>query len=126
MQFDQQKVSDLQGIQSQIVNYWQRKQFCLLPLSDLNDPISGYIVPADPQTKANYEYNVKDAANLSFELCATFNKQGNDMYASPVAPAPVSVPVGSVTQNWQHSVGRVCFERTIDKQLYPPLNPTTK
>jgi len=28
--------------------------------------------------------------------------------------------------NWQHSASRVCFERTIDKELYPPLNKTTK
>ena len=30
------------------------------------------------------------------------------------------------TDNWQHSAGRVCFERTIDKQLYPPFSKITK
>jgi len=31
IQFDQQKVTDLQGIQSQIVNIGRRKPFCLIP-----------------------------------------------------------------------------------------------
>ena len=124
MQYDQQKISDLQSIQYQIVNYWQTKQSLPNSLADLNDSISGLLAPTDPQTKVSYEYNIKDATNLSFELCAVFNKQGNDMYASPAVPAPVSVSVGGVTQNWQHSAGRICFERTIDKQLYPPLTKT--
>jgi hypothetical protein len=120
MQFDQQKISDLQGIQSQIVNYWQRKEILPSSLSDLNDTISGYKVPVDPQNSADYEYNIKDAANLVFELCATFNKSGNDQYYN----ASVPMSVGSIAQNWDHTAGRVCFKRTIDKQLYPPLNTT--
>ena len=74
-QFDQQKVSDLQGIQTQIVNYYEKKGVLPNSLSDLNDPISGYSAPTDPQTKDSYEYNLKDQTNLSFELCATFNSQ---------------------------------------------------
>jgi hypothetical protein len=122
-QFDQQKVSDLQGIQSQIVNYWQKKEALPNSLSDLNDPISSFNVPVDPQTNKAYEYTVKDAQKLSFELCATFNKEGADQYGQA---RPTSIPVkGFTSDNWQHSSGRVCFERTIDKQLYPPLNTQT-
>ncbi len=122
VQFDQQKISDLQGIQYQIVNYWQRKEALPNTLSDLNDPISGYIAPQDPQSGTNYEYSVKDAVNLSFELCATFNKEGNDQYG--VRTTPISVIGKGGSDNWTHTAGRVCFERTIDKQLYPPLNKT--
>jgi hypothetical protein len=122
IQFDQQKVSDLQGVQSQVVNYWQRKQALPSTLNILNDPISGFKIPLDPQNKDKgyvYEYNIKDAANLSFELCATFNKEGADQYGQV---KPISVPVmGFTADNWSHASGRVCFERTIDKQLYPPL-----
>ncbi len=121
MQYDQQKISDLQGIQSQVVNYWQKKAALPSALADLNDPISGYSVPVDSQTSVSYEYNVVDAAKLSFELCATFNKTGNDEYGMPVAPvSQPMIPSGPV-QSWQHIAGRVCFERTIDKQLYPPI-----
>lgn len=116
IQFDQQKVSDLSNIQNQVVNYWQRKGALPNYLSDLNDSISGFVAPTDVQTKASYEYNLKDAANLSFELCANFNK--------PTQPSTNGVPAiyfnnSGIAQNWDHTAGRVCFERTIDKQLYP-------
>ena len=118
IQYDQQKVSDLQGIQSQIVNYLQNKGSLPATLSALNDSISGYSVPTDLQTKASYEYNIKDAANLSFELCATFNKP----IPKNVTMALYPVRAG-IDQNWDHTSGRVCFERTIDKQFYPILRP---
>jgi uncharacterized membrane protein len=117
IQYDQQKVSDLQGIQSQIVSYWQNKGSLPATLSALNDSISGYSVPTDLQTKASYEYNIKDAINLSFELCTIFNRPIPKNVTMPLYP--VGIGIG---QNWDHSSGRVCFERTIDKQLYPVLN----
>lgn len=124
MELDRQKVFDLQDIQYQIVNYWQRKEVLPTSLSDLNDKISGYAVPTDPETKNNYEYNIKDTKNLSFELCAVFNlnyvtQNYNNQEASVFVP---SSPKGSYSQNWDHGTGRVCFERTIDKEMYPPLN----
>ena len=116
VQFDQQKVSDLQGIQDQVLNYWQRKQAMPVTLADLNDSISGYKAPVDPQSKASYEYIVTSPTAPSFELCATFNAPSQKM------PSTVD-PLGTgLSQNWNHAVGRVCFERTIDKQFYPPLN----
>lgn len=121
VQFDQQKISDLQSIQYQIVNYWQRKESMPSSLSDLKDPISNFIVPNDPQSGVSYEYTVKDATNLSFELCANFNKEGSDQYSQV---RPMTYPAKGQGDNWQHSAGRVCFDRTIDKQLYPPLNKT--
>ena len=124
VQFDQQKISELQGIQSQIVNYWQRKEVLPNSLADLNDPISGFKVQVDSQTSQPYEYTVKDAANLSFELCATFNKEGNDQYGRYNEVQPIAYPTKGQSDSWQHSAGRVCFERTIDKQLHPPLNKT--
>lgn len=120
LQFDQQKISDLQSIQSQIVYYWQRKEVLPGILSDLNDPISSFKVPVDPQTNQAYEYVVKDAKNLSFELCAEFNKEGSDQYSQ-------TRPMSNITkgaESWDHAAGRVCFERTIDKELYPPISKT--
>jgi hypothetical protein len=115
VQFDQQKINDLQNIQYQIVNYWQRKQVMPASLSNLNDPISGFKAPVDPQSGANYEYTLTSNTIPSFQLCAMFNK-----------PNQVSVMklylADGISQNWDHAVGRVCFERTIDRQLYPPLN----
>ncbi|OGZ63212.1 MAG: hypothetical protein A2639_02025 [Candidatus Staskawiczbacteria bacterium RIFCSPHIGHO2_01_FULL_34_27] len=122
IQFDQQRISDLQNLQYQVVNYWQRKGQMPKSLSDLNDSISGYVAPQDPETNMPYEYNIKNAANLNFELCAVFNLDGN---RSGVSPKSIPVPYGAYPQelqNWDHASGRVCFERTIDSQLYPQLN----
>lgn len=116
LQFDQQRVGDLQNIQSQVVNFWQRKEQLPQNLADLNDSISGYFVPSDPQTNQPYEYNVKDVAALTFELCAVFNLE-----SARQAPVP-AYSYDGYSQNWDHKAGRVCFERTIDKELYPPLN----
>ena len=142
LQLDQQRISDLQNIQGQIVNYWQRKEQLPNNVSDLSDSISGYIVPNDPETNKPYEYSVKvpkprdgagipvaegdlgNAADLKFELCAAFtldSKNQEGLRGTKSIPAyPNSY--GEYQQNWDHSAGRVCFERTIDKQLYPPLN----
>jgi len=113
MQFDQQKISDLQSIQYQVVNYWQRKQVMPATLADLNDPISGFTVPIDLQNNTSYEYRIISATSPSFELCATFNKPSQKIATEVMYP---------INENWNHGEGRKCFERTIDKQLYPPLN----
>jgi|SRR3989344_2452613 len=118
-QLDQQRVYDLQGIQSQIVSYWQRKGAMPQSLSDLNDSISGYVAPQDPQTGSPYEYTVKDLKTLSFELCAMFSADSKDSPIKPTSSYPVGP--GGYDQNWDHGTGRICFERQIDEQLYPPI-----
>lgn len=123
--FDEQKVSDLQNIQLQVVSYWQAKQKLPASLTDLNSSLNGSSVPADPQSNLSYEYSVK--GKLSFELCATFNAQmqgqSSAMRTAPVmAPTPYGAKGTPVQDNWQHGAGRVCFERTIDPAFYPPFN----
>ena len=127
--FDDQKVSDLQNIQYQIVNYWQSKQILPTALTDLNDPISNFTVPVDPQAGDLYTY--KTTGKMSFQLCATFNAatRGNAALTDRTASAPVPVgmtgPVGKpIADNWQHDAGQVCFDRTIDPQRYPPFSKT--
>ena len=120
-QLDQQRINDLQNIQSQVVYYWQRKEQLPQNLSNLNDSISGYVNPQDPQTSEPYEYTIKDSKLLTFELCAVFSLDGNTRGGMKTMPA-YPVYEGGVSQNWDHGQGRVCFERTIDKQLYPPID----
>jgi hypothetical protein len=117
---DEQRVSDLQGLQYQVVNYWQHKQSLPATLSDLNDPLANYSVPTDPETGAQYTY--KRVSPLDFELCATFGaiSQGADMVTIP-EPSGLSSTGASQTDNWQHAAGNVCFDRSIDPQLYPPI-----
>ena len=117
--YDSQKVSDLQNIQWQVVNYWQQKGAMPATLEQLQDPISGFIVPIDPQTGESYEYS--KTGTLAFDLCADFNKPTQAMNGSLTRvayPEPVG-KIGSIGDTWQHEVGRTCFSRTIDPELYP-------
>jgi len=115
--YDAQRVNDLQGIQWQIVNYWQNKQRLPVSLGELNDPISGYHLPTDPKSGESYEYRAMESAK--FELCATFDEQGK-----PEAPLIERAQPGKITgagnEAWSHDAGRTCFTRTIDPDLYPP------
>lgn len=120
-QFDQQRVMDLQNIQWQVVNYWQRKGQLPNNLTDLNDSISGYTVPVDPETSIAYEYTATGFANLGFQLCSTFNLPSDANGNMKNVPTPAMYP-GEISQSWNHPAGRFCFDRSIDQQLYPPLN----
>ena len=113
---DDLKVQDLTSIQWQVVNFWQAKQKLPTNLSEVADPISGFVVPVDKQTGSSYVYEV--VSPTSFSLCAVFNKESRA--TSGTTPTPVR-PAGS-EDNWQHLSGKQCFTRTIDPQRYPP-NP---
>jgi hypothetical protein len=108
----------LQGIQWQAVNYWQRKGAMPNALADLNDSISGYVAPVDPETGVPYEYTLQNAAALKFQICATFSLENQEdrSAAKPLYPYDMG------SQSWNHPAGRHCFDRQIDQQLYPPLN----
>jgi len=113
--FDEQRVEDLQMLQSQIINFWIQKEALPQDLSELEDSISGFVVPKDPQDDLAYEYIVIDT--LSFELCATFKTSTEDL-GSTYKGARSVYPFDSFGQNWAHTAERTCFERTIDPELY--------
>jgi hypothetical protein len=124
---DSIRIQDLQNIQYQVVNYWQSKQKLPAALTDLNDPISNFSVPVDPQTGSNYVY--KSTGTTSFQLCATFNAAaaapyGGTTLARPAAPMPAGDVGKPIQDNWQHGAGQQCFDRTIDPQRYPPFQKT--
>ena len=112
--FDSEKVNNLENIQWQIISYWQQKQSLPASLAELEDPISGWIIPQDPQGGA-YRYEKK--GNLQFELCADFNAETRKGMDGQSVPAR---PYGSMDSNWQHGEGETCFDRTIDPERYPP------
>jgi len=121
--FDDQKVSDLQNIQSEIVTYWQSGGKLPSKLSDLNDALGGYAVPMDPQSGHSYVYAT--TSPLSFKLCATFNAQTQQnspaFLNGTAAPAPAGVSGQDLaTNSWFHDTGQTCFLRKIDPSRYPP------
>ena len=115
MKLDDQKVMDLQNIQYQVVNYWQQKQKFPASISDLEDPLMGFVAPKDPQTGEAYVY--KPGEGMSFSVCATFNLPSRSSGTDISRP----VPVGDLyNENWTHEAGEKCFERIIDPERFPP------
>ncbi len=117
---DNQRINDLSNIQNQIVyTQWQNKGEVPANLDVLRDPISGFVLPTDPETKQSYEYQM--LSKNSFELCATFRTIGETTNSKAINAVPVSYPYGSeaVNENWQHKAERTCFTRVIDEKLYP-------
>lgn len=112
--FDERRVNDLRILQSEIINYWQLKNALPHNLDALKDDIRGFQQPQDPETNAPYEYRVTGA--LSFELCAAFNRGSEENNSG--APKPAPEPYG-YSYNWKHAAGKICFTRSIDKDLYP-------
>jgi len=114
--FDDQRVSDLQVIQNEIVNYWVQKEKLPENLDNLKNSISGFNSPLDPETNTTYEYIIQEP--LTFELCAVFKTESLVNNQNPRMPEAVPYYSDPYQQNWSHGVGRVCFSRTIDPDLY--------
>lgn len=112
---DDRRVSDLQSIQWQLINYWQQKGSLPATLADVTDPISGFYVPVDPETGKTYAYEKTNAR--AFKLCADFSLENSS--ATTEAGSTVMYPKDAVNEGWKHGAGTVCFDRTIDQDLYP-------
>lgn len=118
--FDQDRINNLQSIQDQVVYFWQQKNKLPTALSDLNNNISGYIVPIDPENSAAYEYQVVD--KLSFKLCANFNLATSEEFIGP-SRAMQEYDFNGFYKKWEHGAGKACFDRNIDSDLNNPKNP---
>ncbi len=101
---DRVRVDNLRYIQDEVVRYWDLKKALPQNLSELNDPLNYVVIPTDPETNAEYEY--KALSPTSFEICANFKTadSGDETYAK----------YDTTYQYFKHSVGKTCFERTID------------
>lgn len=118
---DNERVSALQDIQWQIVNFYQSKGRLPAALSDLTDPISGYIVPIDPATGVSYTYT--PGTTLDFKLCALFETVSSSQEEMSQAKRAIGAsPVDLYMTNWSHEIGEKCFDRNIDPERYP-VNP---
>lgn len=118
---DEQRVNDLSNIQTQIVyTQWQNKGSVPTSTKDLNDPISGFVLPQDPETNQSYSY--KMLSKNSFEICADFKTVNKTDLNNQAQPRYVG---GMMNENWQHDATTTCFTRVIDPTLYK-VTPTPK
>lgn len=121
--FDDQRVQNLQSLQQQIVDFWVKTEVLPPDLKSLENDISGFYVPTDPNTKQAYEYKVID--KLTFELCANFSTSNKNDKSFPITTAPQMYPNDFFQQNWNHEATHTCFNRKIDPALYKMPTPTT-
>jgi hypothetical protein len=123
LRFDEQRLRDLQDIQWQVVNYWQQHEELPSNLEVLVSPLTGYVVPLDPETQVMYEYVPRGA--MTFEICAVFNRQTDPTSDNEYIYKPYSGVGPGVTESWAHTAGRTCFDRTIDPETFPPYRTMT-
>lgn len=118
LRFDNQRVMHLEQVQWEIINFWQTKEKLPVALSELQNDITGFRVPVDPETAASYEYSTKGPR--AFELCATFDLPTEKPQQNG-GTTDITKPYPYIDSNWDHEAGRTCFERTIDPDRYPPF-----
>lgn len=125
--FDEQRTNDLQMIQGQVLDYWTRKAELPSDAVQLENPISGFSFPRDPDTDRPYEY--RRMGDLSFELCGEFQldaSQQSSTFKPPYARYPIPAGGFREPETWAHAKGRTCFTRTIDPDFYKPQPQTEK
>jgi hypothetical protein len=111
VRLDGDRISDLRNIENRLINYWEKKRYLPTKLSELEDSISGFVVPTDPEGR-DYEYQVIN--KTAFNLCATFNTKSLELEKNITVTDPYH-------SKWLHDSGRVCFDRVIDPDLQKPL-----
>lgn len=114
IRFDEQRIGNLQEIQSDLAVYWQQKGQLPQNLSELS--AIGYAVPVDPETGQQYEYSV--TGNLTFKLCAVFKTTGQLAVDGSSYPYYSQPGVSTTPQEWIHAADRVCFDTLIDPAFF--------
>jgi hypothetical protein len=114
---DVQKIEGLSSIQNQVTYYWQQKNALPKSLSDLENALTGYVVPLDPETKQAYEYQA--TGSTTFRVCATFSTDSKNSDSRSGGFYGPRGETGDVY--WKHGIGKTCFDRTIDKDLFPSM-----
>lgn len=104
---DRKQVSDLQEIQWRIEEYYASNN--QLPGSIEEVYVRGVEVPKAPEGRGDYGYNI--TGESTYELCATFIAATPDTEKSMARPI-YDDPIYYLNQNWDHSDGDYCFERT--------------
>ena len=112
LKYDEQKVNNLQNLNSQVVSYYSEKGTLPNLIKDMENG-NYYIQIMDPQTQKPYEY--QKINNTTYNLCAEFNK-ASDGANQLTQPNPDN-------KSWKHSAGRYCFVQTINPNIYSYPNP---
>jgi hypothetical protein len=116
LKYDEQKVNDLQTINSDVISFYQDKGYIPGSLAELASSTDYYTIPLDEQTGQPYGYILVGQSAKAYQLCATFNKASsadtlNNAYNEPMIPVGASV-------SWNHPAGYYCFSESIPVSQY--------
>ena len=117
LKYDQQKINDLQNIENSIQNFYATKG--VLP-NDFDELLTQnyYVNTTDAQTQKPYEY--EKTSKTTYDLCAEFNKE---LTKGDIKSDYATQPAVYGGNTWIHGVGRVCFQETINPNLYSKPMP---
>ncbi|MFH1712552.1 MAG: DUF5671 domain-containing protein [Patescibacteria group bacterium] len=119
IRFDEQRLMDIQELQSEVITFWQRTKRLPENLTQLQQ--GSYRAYNDPLTNEPYQYEV--TGDLDFKLCVTFatasskSSEFKMRYSMPIYD-PYGYPIKGAMESWDHEAGYICFERTIDPLIY--------
>lgn len=122
---DEIRITHLQAIQGNLLEYWKAKKTLPGNLAELNDDLRGISEPKDPRSGESYGY--KKTNDVEFEICANFffdnsyNKQTPNKFVSPATEAYPYYQYGAYGgegENWSRKRGWHCFMRKIDKDFF--------
>lgn len=122
IRFDEQRIMDLQNIQSQVESFFASQKTLPKTLTDLEGTGFGFIVPRDPETNAPYTYTT--SATKGFRLCAVFTTTLDATNPATRGSTQVAVPYGAATPNFSHKAERTCFDFTINNALLQKVPAT--
>lgn len=108
--YDEQKVTDLSGINDAVNSFYSTKGFLPKDFAELKTQ-NYYSNVVDSQTQKEYEY--KKTSNTTYSLCAEFNKDSKDNSLNATTPV---YNYGNIS--WIHTAGHYCFNQTINPNLY--------
>lgn len=139
VRFDETRVNDLSIIQNEVVNYYITKHVLPKSMESLTNTLNGFVAPVDPENGEAYTYILHDTVmadattgvtQSTFTLCANFATDSAATSASSLATVPV--PSRDIygnspyNNNWSHTTGNVCFDRTVDSSMYISNTPAVK
>ncbi len=110
MRLDEEQITDLSTIQSFVENVYSVSNTLPESLDELSTRMT---VPEAPEGRPAYTYT--KTGDLTFELCATFEKPSRPSdFATPAWPSEVGI---KNPYDWNHKEGKTCFPRVMNEPM---------
>lgn len=111
-------INDLQNIQYDILNYWQKTDRLPKSLEDLDDPLTpkySFRNRVDNNGNEEQEYTYNKLSDLKFELCANFETSSEENDSKSIQGYRKEL---LLDEDWEHTEGENCFERYINPEIH--------